>query len=258
MKCIAIQTRKVLPPKDDFLNALFVAKKFKPRDGDVVAISSKVLAIDEGACVPAGTREDKENLAKKLAERYVELPYVHKRKAIFTVTNSVLIRTAGIDESNGNGYFILWPKDPKKTAQKIKRAIEKKYKVTLAGVIITDSYSVPLRRGALGFALAWAGIHPTKDYRGKSDVFGRKLKVTLANIVDAIASASVLVMGEAGEATPVVIVRDLKNIQKEHKVKEDLDKFPVRMEDDIFSTFLLSQKWKKGDADKNKFISRGN
>jgi dihydrofolate synthase / folylpolyglutamate synthase len=246
MKCIAIQARKILPPKDDFLSALFTAKKFKPKNGDVVAISSKVLAIDEGACVVAGTREEKEKLAKKLAERYVELPYGRGRRAVFTVTNGVLIRTAGIDESNGNGHFILWPKDPKKTAQTLKRVIEKKYKVTLVGVIITDSYSVPLRRGALGFALAWAGIHPTKDYRGKPDVFGRKLKVTLANIVDAIASTAVLVMGEAGESTPVVIIRDLKNIQKEHIVKDELDQFPVRMEDDIFSTFLLSQKWKDG------------
>jgi coenzyme F420-0:L-glutamate ligase len=246
MKCIAVQTRKILPPKDDFLGALFAAKKFKPKNGDVIAISSKVLAIAEGACVIAGTRDDKEKLAKTLAERYVELPYGRGRSAVFTVTNGVLIRTAGIDESNGNGYFILWPKDPKKTAQILKRAIERKYKVTLAGVIVTDSYSVPLRRGALGFALAWAGIHPTKDYRGKPDVFGRKLKVTLANIVDAIASAAVLVMGEANEATPVVIIRDLKNIQKEHKVKDELDQFPVQMEDDIFSTFLLSQKWKKG------------
>jgi len=246
MKCIAVQTRKIHPPKDDFLDALFAAKKFKPKMGDVVAISSKVLAIHEGACALATTRQDKEELAKTLAEKYTELSYGQGRKAVFTVTNSVFIRTAGIDESNGNGYYILWPKDPKKTAQKIKLAIEKKYQVVLAGVIVTDSYSIPLRRGASGFALSWAGIHPTKDYRGHLDVFGRKLKVTLSNVVDALASAAVFVMGEAGEATPVVVIRGLKNIEKEHRVKDEIDTFPVRMEDDIFSTFLLSQKWKKG------------
>ncbi len=246
MRCIAIQTRKIVPPKDNFLHALFDAKGFKPRDGDVVAISSKVLAIDEGMCVKAATRENKESLAKKISEKYVELGYGRNRRAIFTITNGVLIRTAGIDESNGNGYYVLWPKDPKKTAQKYKLAIEKKYNVKLAGVIVTDSYSIPLRRGAIGFALAWAGMNPTKDYRGSLDVFGRALKVTVANVVDAIAASAVLMMGEAGESTPVVIVRGLKNIEKEGKVKNDLDNFPVKMEDDIFSTFLLSQKWKKG------------
>lgn len=246
MNCIPIQTQKITPPKDDFISALFASKKFKPKTGDVIAISSKVLAIHEGQCVVAGKRKDKEALAKKIAEKYVELDYGRGRHAVFTITKGVLIRTAGIDESNGNGYYILWPRDPKKTAQKMKRAIEKKYKVKLAGVIVTDSYSTVLRRGASGFALSWAGIHPTKDYRGKPDVFGRKLKVTLSNVVDALAGAAVFVMGEAGESTPVVIIRGLKNIEKEHPVKKELDRFPVRMEDDIFSTFLLSQKWKKG------------
>ena len=246
MNCIPIQIRKIVPPKDDFISALFTSKKFKPKTGDVIAISSKVLAIDEGECVVAGERKDKEALAKKIAEKYVELEYGRGRRAVFTITKGVLIRTAGIDESNGNGYYILWPKDPKKTAQKIKRVIEKKHGVKLAGVIVTDSYSTILRRGANGFALSWTGIHPTKDYRGKSDVFGRKLKVTLSNVVDALASAAVFVMGEAGESTPVVIIRGLKNIEKEHRVKKELDRFTVHMEDDIFSTFLLSQKWKNG------------
>lgn len=246
MKYIAIKTRKIVPPRDNFLDALFDAKSFKPRDGDVVVISSKVLAIHEGMCIPAATRKDKERLAKKLSERYVELQYGRDRRAVFTVTNGVLIRTAGIDESNGNGYYILWPKDPKKTAQRVKLAIEKRYKVKLTGLIVTDSYSVPLRRGAIGFALAWTGINPTKDYRGSADVFGRNLKVTLSNVVDAIASAAVLMMGEAGESTPVVIVKGLKGLEKEKKPKNELDRFPVKIEDDIFGTFLLSQKWEKG------------
>ena len=250
MNCIPIQTRKIIPPKDDFISALFASKKFKPKTGDVLAISSKVLAIHEGQCVVAGKRKDKEALAKKIAEKYVGLNYGRGRHAVFTITKGVLIRTAGIDESNGNGYYILWPKDPKKVAQKIKSLIEKKCGVKLAGVIVTDSYSTILRRGASGFALSWAGIHPTKDYRGKPDVFGRKLKVTLSNVVDALASAAVFVMGEAGESTPVVIIRGLKNIEEEHRVKNELDRFPVHMEDDIFSTFLLSQKWKNGGGEK--------
>lgn len=249
MNCIAIQIQKIVPPKDDFVSALFASKKFKPKTGDVIAISSKVLAIHEGQCVVAGKRKDKEALAKKIAEKYVELDYGRGRHAVFTIAKGVLIRTAGIDESNGNGYYILWPQDPKKTAQKMKRVIEKKYGVKLAGVIVTDSYSTLLRRGASGFALSWTGIHPTKDYRGKPDVFGRKLKVTLSNVIDALAGAAVFVMGEAGESTPVVIIRGLKNIEKEHRVKKELDRFPVHMEDDIFSTFLLSQKWKKGGGE---------
>ncbi len=242
MELIPIKIKKILPPKDDLL-AKIIQSSFKPKTGDVVCISSKVIAIHEGQCVGGGNRTTKETLAKKIADKYVELTYAQNRRALFTITQGILIRTAGIDESNGNGYFILWPKDPHDSAIFFKRAIEKHYKIKLQGVVVTDSYSVPLRRGASGFALGWAGISPIKDYRGTKDVFGRKIKITVANVVDALASAATLVMGESGASTPLCVVRGI-NLPKEKKNASVLDQMPVPPEDDIFSRFILSQKWK--------------
>lgn len=244
MKIIAVKTKAIIPPKDSLFNAI-KKSTFKPKDGDIVAVSSKVVAIDEGRCVPTGSRKDKEKLAKQLADMWVELPYGKDRRAVFTITQGVLIRTAGIDESNGNGYYILWPEDSHVSAKRIQKYIEKEYRVKLQGVVITDSYSLPLRRGASGFALGWSGISPIKDYRKTDDVFGRKIKITVANVVDAVASACVLVMGESGAQTPLCVVRDI-TLPKQRKLKHPLDKNPVDIENDIFSPFLLSKKWKKG------------
>lgn len=241
-----IRIRAIKPPQDLLLDAIF-SSRFAPRDGDIICVSSKVVAIDEGRCEISRDRAYKESHAKQRAEKYVELSYGRDRRALFTLTQGVLIRTAGIDESNGNGYMIFWPQDPHASARRIQKAIEKKYNVKLQGVIITDSYSIPLRRGAIGFALGWSGMNPIKDYRGTPDVFGRKIKITVANVVDALASACVFVMGESGASTPLCVVRGvivpkLKKINK----KNELDRMPVQPEDDIFSPFILSQKWKKG------------
>ena len=250
MEVIPITIQKIVPPQDDVLTRILAAA-WKPKDGDILCISSKVIAIHEGECVEGGDRAKKEALARELADLHVELAYGGTRRALFTITKGVLIRTAGIDESNGNGYFVLWPQDPHASAKYFKRAIEKKYGVKLQGVIVTDSYSVPLRRGAIGFALGWSGINPIKDYRGTKDVFGRKLKVTVANVVDAIAASATLVMGESGASTPLCVVRGIV-VPKEKKLKvgSELDRSPVDLKNDIFSAFISSQKWKKGGSEK--------
>ena len=64
---------------------------------------------------------------------------------MLTMKNNILIPTAGIDESNGKGYYILWPKDPYQSAKKIYNFIKQEFKLNNFGIIISDSHCVPLR-----------------------------------------------------------------------------------------------------------------
>src|SRR5205814_1858990 len=110
-----------------------------------------------------------------------------------------LIASAGIDESNGNGYYILWPEQIQQVAKEIWEHVRKTKNIQNLGVIITDSHSLPLRWGVLGVAIGFFGFMPLTDLRGKMDIFGRSLIMTRQNIPDAIAGAGVYFMGEGDE-----------------------------------------------------------
>ena len=246
MKVVALKLKKLLPPKDDLLAALFVSK-LALTDGDVLAISSKVVSIAEGRCVPASSTT-KEKLIQQEAELVFAPKELSKWGYQFTITQGALVGSAGIDQSNGNGYFVLWPKDPMKSAAKLRTALMKHYKIKKLGVVITDSTSRPLRRGASGFALAWAGFNPLYDYRGTADIFGRLIQVEQANIADSLAAAAVLVMGEGSEQTPIALLRDVPQAVWDTKpVPKGEPAYVVPLKDDLFASFLTSVKWKKGE-----------
>ncbi len=78
----------------------------------------------------------------------------------------------------------------------------------MLGVIITDSRISPMRVGVTGFALGYTGFRGVRDYRGKKDLFGRKLKVTMTDVADSLATAATLVMGEGAERQPLAIIED--------------------------------------------------
>ncbi|MFI5260548.1 MAG: coenzyme F420-0:L-glutamate ligase [Candidatus Paceibacteria bacterium] len=234
--------RVLTPPQDD-LKAALRAAKLSIREGDIIAISSKVVSIGEGACIPLEER-DKKELAISEAEWYRFVPGAAHKK-LFTIARGVITGSSGIDESNGNGHYILYPKDPFKSARTLRMWLQKTYGVKNIGVIITDSKSDLLRRGAIGFALAWDGIDPLRDYRGDPDLFGRPIRVELANLIDALAAAAGLHMGEVAERTPVVVLRDVPNVVFKNRSPK-LDQLIVRPDEDIFAPVMFRPKWKRG------------
>ena len=245
MEILPIKLRALMPPKDDLLAALRVSK-LKLKDGDVLAISSKVVSIDEGRCVSASSTT-KEVLIKKEAQLYTSPRHTERWGYLFTITHGILGGSAGIDLSNGNEHFILWPKDPAASAERLRKSLMKAYKVKKLGVVITDSTSRPLRRGAMGMALSWAGFEPLYDYRGEKDIFGRAIKVEQANLVDGLAAAAVLMMGEGSEQTPIALMRDVpEKVWKGRKTKMGWSKFIVPLKDDLFAPFFNTAKWKRG------------
>lgn len=242
MEVIGYKIQALRPPQDSLLAAI-KNSRLSLREGDIVAISSKVVSIDEGACVPLATAS-KEMLVREEAD-WIYTPTASRWRKLFTIARGALVGSSGIDESNGSGHYVLYPKDPFRSAVRLRKQLMKEYGIRSLALIITDSTSIPLRRGAIGFALAWDGIDPLRDYRGTQDIFGRRIKTEVANLVDSLAASAVLEMGEGNEQTPIAVIRNARNIllKNRSRIKEQLI---VALEDDIFAPLLWRKGWKGG------------
>ena len=175
MKIQAIKTRLLNPPKDNLFDAIKKAVKKIP-EKSILCVTSKVVSIWQGRCILNNAFTDKDALIIKESEKYVDRKYAPNKWVMHTIKNNLFIPSAGIDESNARGYYILWPDNIKATAKKLYLWLKKQYKIKNCGVIITDSHSVPLRRGVVGISLGHYGFPALKDYRGEEDLFGKKLK----------------------------------------------------------------------------------
>ncbi|MDB5264921.1 MAG: putative F420-0--gamma-glutamyl ligase [Parcubacteria group bacterium] len=243
MQVTAYKLRKLLPPKDNLLEAI-KASRMQLKEGDIVAISSKVVSIDEGICLPM-EGIDKEKLKRQEAERYIEFPRA-KYKKLYTISAGALAGASGIDESNGNGHYILYPKDPMQSARRLRNWLKREYGIKQLGVVITDSISLPLRRGAVGFALSWDGFEPLQSYKDTPDIFGRPFQMEVANIADALAVAAVLEMGEGNQQTPIAVIRNATQVTFTER-KQKPEPLVVALNDDLFAPFLhTGKKWKRG------------
>ena len=125
-------------------------------DRSILAVTSKIISICEGRIVRVDSI-DKTKLIEQEADYFLS-PKRSKYHTTLTITGNILIPSAGIDESNGNGYYILWPRNPQQTANEIRAYLYRKFRVKNAGVIITDSKTSPLRWGTTGTALAHSGF----------------------------------------------------------------------------------------------------
>lgn len=240
---IPTKTRVLTPPKDEIFDIL---DGLDVKDGDIIFITSKVLAIHQGRCVEK-SKSDKLELIKKEASHW--LPYTMHGgfKINLTITDNILIAAAGIDESNGDDYYILWPEHADKLCAEIRKYLMKKHGVKKLGVVATDSHSTPLRWGVTGFTVGFAGIQPLNDIRGHLDIFGRALKYTKVNLIDPLASVAVLTMGEAAEQTPIVTLRGYTGIPfNEHASMHDFNVAPSL---DIYKP-LLDVFHKQGEETK--------
>ena len=243
MEFIKVRTRKFLAPKDNFYE-LLEAHLPPLKNGDVLLITSKVLAIHQGRCVliDPKNKNQKDILAKQEAGRYITRDKVPHRHML-TIKDYTLIASAGIDKSNGNGYFVLWPKNTNALLKEIVVYLKKKYKLRDLAAIATDSHLMPLRAGVIGISTGFYGMEPIYDYRGKPDAFGRKLHFTRTNIVDALAAIGVLLMGEGKEQTPMLIIRGADMVK--FTPKNAYRKLIITPEQDIYRPLLKAFKKKR-------------
>ncbi len=206
------------------------------KEGDIIFITSKILGIAEGRTAKIGTVA-KETLIEQESDRY--LPYVNRFgdfHANLTVTQNILIPAAGIDESNANGYYVMWPKHPDETCRKIRDYLVAKHHLTHLGVVATDSHTTPLRWGVTGITIGLAGIEPLKDIRGEPDLFGRLMHLTKVNLIDPLSSVAVLLMGESNECTPIVILHDYYDIPFSDNAS--MDDFKISPTEDIYQPLI--------------------
>lgn len=193
-----------------------------PRAGDVVAIAQKVVSKAEGRIVQLATVEPSVRAREIAAEadkdpRVVEL-ILRESRSVIRVSRGVIITehntgvilaNAGIDRSNlrdSNDAALLLPVDPDASAAQLRQRLQSEFGVPV-GVIITDSIGRAWRLGTVGTAIGCAGVLALNDLRGQADLFGRQLQVSEVAVADSLASAAVLVMGEAAEGTPLVLIR---------------------------------------------------
>lgn len=217
----------------------------------VVVIASKIFSFCENRLVKkkTGTPAEKHQLAKQEADYYTD-PHSSKYNLMLTIKGNWMFVNAGIDESNADNQYSLWPKDPQKSVDDVWKFLRRYYHVKQVGVIMSDSKSFPLNWGVVGHGIAHSGFKALKSYIGKPDLFGRLMQMEKVNLVQSLAAAGVLEMGEGNEQTPIVIVSDIKLIvfQSRPPTAKELKSLKINLKDDAYAPILLKANWQKGSS----------
>lgn len=195
--------------------------------GDVLAVAHKIVSKAEGRLVDLTQIVPSPQASELAAEtdkdpRLVELilresqEISRRRKGVLIVRHRLGFTSAnaGIDRSNvaqhGEGETVLLlPEDPDASAARIRQVLEQRSGQRV-GVLIADSHGRPFRMGTVGVAIGVAGLPALWDRRGEPDLYGYRLQHTEVGTGDEIAAAASLLMGQAAEGTPAILIRGLK------------------------------------------------
>ena len=215
------------------------------RDGDVLVVSSKFIAMSEGrvirlegvkATAKAKALGVEYHMDSKLCElvlRESDCVIGGLPGFLLASKEGLLTPNAGIDKSNvRHGAVILYPRKADVAAHMIREALMFSRGVSV-GVVVCDSRLSPTRKGTTGVAIGASGIDAVRDMRGRRDLFGNVLKVTSQAIADDLSSAAEVLMGESDESTPIVLVRGLKRALRDG-LEYGPRRFAVRIEEDVY------------------------
>lgn len=224
MQIIAIHT-PVIKPGDNL--AAILRAHSTLQDGDILVVSSKAVATAEKNIVDLATlipSMDAAEWAQKTGRSpaFIEAVLQETKRlngeingfcpsALLTEvkptdmkTGSIFAPNAGMDVSNVEAdHAVGWPLDPVRSAQELKKAMQVE-----CAVIIGDSCCHPRRIGVAAFALTACGMNPLRSEKGKRDLFGRELQITVEAVADQLATAANAVMGNADQSIPAAIIRD--------------------------------------------------
>jgi coenzyme F420-0:L-glutamate ligase/coenzyme F420-1:gamma-L-glutamate ligase len=215
-------------PGDDLGGVLcgaLIALGLTARPHDVLVVTQKVVSKAEDRYVSLDTVQVSPRAAKIAAAtgkdpRLVELVLAESTEVLRADERNILIvrhrlgfvmANAGIDRSNvpGTDRVLLLPRDPDSSAARLRSSVAERFGVEQIGVVISDSFGRPWRKGITHVALGAAGLPSLLDRRGEQDRGGRELQVTEVAMADLLASAAGLLMGEGAEGLPAVLIRGI-------------------------------------------------
>lgn len=238
------ESQSLLPFIDQFLPNI--------QERSIVVVTSKIIALNEGAVVErkTGERDEKFAIVKKIADYYTE-PSQSQYQLILTVKHSILAVNAGLDESNADGRYVLLPGNPNQSAALIWQHLREKHGLKELGVLITDSRTFPLKWGTIGTALGHCGFMAVNDRIGEKDLYGHEMQMTKENIAEGLAVSANLVMGEVAEAQPLAIIQDVPMVQFQDRppTVAELEDLVIKLEDDAYAPILTRAPWHKGGQD---------
>ncbi len=230
LSLVALGGIPLIRPGDDLAEIIVAALQASGealRDGDVLVLAQKIVSKAEDRYVTLADVTPGRRAAELAAEidkdpRLVELilsestEVVRSRKGVLVVAHrlGLVLANAGIDASNveqdgaDDGRVLLLPENPDASAALLVTALRRATGSKI-GIIINDSLGRAWRHGTVGAAIGAAGIEALCDLRGRSDLFGRPLQSTQVGQADEIAAAASLLMGQADEGRPVVLIRGL-------------------------------------------------
>jgi len=232
MKIQPIKTR-VFRENENLLEFIFKYFKKIP-ENSILVITSKIVALSEGRTVVCKNKKEKAEIIKAESSFAIKTKYTW-----LTIKDNTLMASSGVDESNANGKIILLPKNSFESAEFLRKQIIKKFHLKNLGILITDSRLMPLRAGVVGVALGYSGFKGIRNYIGKKDIFGRKLKMSRTDISDSLATSAVLCMGEGKEQQPLALITDAPIIFTKRINRNELIIDP---KDDLYAPFFQNIK----------------
>jgi coenzyme F420-0:L-glutamate ligase/coenzyme F420-1:gamma-L-glutamate ligase len=230
LEVIALSGLPLIKAGDDLVELIASSLKqngVKPRAHDVLVVAQKILSKAEGRMVDLATIKPSARAIALATEvdkdpRLVEVilsesvRVVRARRNVLIVEHRLgfIMANAGVDQSNvgpadGAQRALLLPEHPDRSAETLRNGLAAATGIDLA-VVINDSFGRAWRQGTAGVAIGVAGLPALIDLRGRPDLFGRKLEVSVVGFADEVAAAASLLMGQADEASPVVLIRGLR------------------------------------------------
>lgn len=226
---LAIEDLPIVKPGDDLARLAIdglARSRLQLVPHDVLVVAQKIISKAEGRMVVLADVTPSAR-AKELAcevdkdPRLVELILSETKRIVRSGPNVLIVEhrlgfvmaNAGVDQSNvgaqdGIERALLLPRDPDASAEALRADLSSRFDVRI-GVVINDSFGRAWRLGTVGVALGVAGLPALKDLRGRPDLLGRPLRVSISGFADEIAAAASLLMGQGDEGRPMVIVRGL-------------------------------------------------
>jgi coenzyme F420-0:L-glutamate ligase/coenzyme F420-1:gamma-L-glutamate ligase len=226
LSLVALEGLPHVRPGDDLAGLLIqacLAQHLHLVDGEILVVAQKIVSKAEGRVIDLATVEPSP-FARRVADEVAKDPrlvqvilgeseeVIRTRKDVLVVAHrrGFVMANAGVDQSNvgagGAESVLLLPCDPDLSAARLKARLDVAFSANV-GVIVNDSCGRPFRNGVVSLALGAAGVPSLWSLVGAPDLFGRPMRVTEVAVADQLASAASLVMGEADEGRPAVLVR---------------------------------------------------